>query len=181
MLEAVRNACSNWLITPAALAINEAPPVEVREQKFMLVLTGVVVIDFAGQAPNWPWTHDTLHIRPDLDAPLGYAVNRHQIPTPTGEPGLQYTREFLVEQCAAFAGVAAFESSPDRVIGAACDAWRPHHYETRTDAFTSAQLHPIFAGIDADLADRAVDGRIHRVNYHIALLGKVVFGAVIIT
>lgn len=181
MLEPVKFACSNWLITPAALAVNEAPPGDMRDQRFVLVLSGVVLIAFAGEPPNWPWTHDTVHIRPDLDAALSYAIDRHQIPAPPGEPGRQYTREFLVEQCAPFAGVAAFESPPEQVSGDACDAWRPHQYETRVDAFTSAPLHPLFAGIEADLAIRATGGNIHRVNYHVTLAGKIVFAAVIIT
>ena len=181
MIEATCYACANWVITPAALAVGEAPPGDVSDQRFMLVLTGVAVVDFTGSPPNFPWTHATLHIRPDLEAPLDYAISRHAIPTPPGEPGRQYTREFLVEQCAPFAGVAAFYSPAGKVIGAACDAWRPHHYETRTDAFTSAQLHPLFAGVEADLAERTQGGIIHRVNYHVTLIGKIRFAAVVIT
>jgi hypothetical protein len=148
---------------------------------YLLVLTGVAVVDFTGKPPNFPWTHETLLIRPDLDGPLEYAIARHGIPTPAGEPHNQYTREFLVEQCAPFAGVAAFSTSDGTVVGHACDAWRPQHYETRPDAFTSAPLHPLFAGIQADLAERTYEGIIHRVNYHVTLVGKVRFAAVIIT
>lgn len=181
MLEPHRYACANWMITPAALAVNEAPPADVSNQSFMLVLTGVAVVDFEGEPPNFPWTHQTVHIRPDLNAPLEYAISRHAMPTPSGEPGNQYTREFLVEQCAPFAAVAAFYSPAGKVIGAACDAWRPHHYESRADAFTSAPLHPLFAGIEADLAERTIGGIIHRVNYQVTLVGKIRFSAVLIT
>jgi hypothetical protein len=41
MIEPHRYACENWLITPAAPAVGEAPPANVSEQSFMLVLTGV--------------------------------------------------------------------------------------------------------------------------------------------
>jgi len=181
MLEPARYACSNWVITPAALALNEAAPASISDQSFVLVLSGVAVVDFEGEPPNFPWTHQVLHIRPDLNAPLEYAISRHGVPTPPGEPGNQYTREFLVEQCAPFAGVAAFYSPAGKVIGTACDAWRPHHYETRVDAFTSASLHPIFAGIEADLAERTYGGVIYRVNYQLTLVGKIRFAAVIIT
>ena len=122
-----------------------------------------------------------MHLRPDLDAPLEYAITRHAMPTPLGEPGNQYTREFLVEQCAPFAGVTAFYSPAGKVIGTACDAWRPYHYETRVDAFTSAPLHPLFAGIEADLAERTVGGIIHGVSYQVTLVGEIRFAAVIIT
>lgn len=181
MIEPHHYACENWLITPTAPAAGEAAPADISEQSFLLVLSGVAVVDFTGEPPNFPWTHDILLIRPDLDGALEYAIARHGIPTPAGEPHNQYTREFLVEQCAPFAGVAAFYSPSDMVIGAACDAWRPQHYETRVDAFTSAPLHPLFAGIQADLAERVYGGIIHRVNYHVTLVGRIRFAAVIIT
>ena len=66
-------------------------------------------------------------------------------------------------------------------MDAACDTWRPRPYETRTEVGTSVQLNPIFAGIEADLAERTITGRIHRVNYHVMLIGKIRFAAVILT
>ncbi|HEU0311611.1 MAG TPA: hypothetical protein VFR36_10370 [Sphingomicrobium sp.] len=181
MIEVVRFACSNWVITPAALAVNEVPPANIGEQRFILILSGVAVIAFEGRAPNWPWTHETVHIRPDINPALAHAIDQHQIPTPPGNAGFQFTREFQVEQIAPFAGVASFEAPAGKATGAACDAWRPHPYETRTDAFNSAPLPQLFAGIQADLAERTVGGNIHRVHYHVALIGKIRFGAVIIT
>ena len=181
MIEVVRFACSNWVITPVASALNDAPPANIGEQRFTLILSGVAMIAFEGQRPNWPWTHETLHIRPDVDAALAYAIDRHQIPTPPGTAGYQYTREFQVEQMAPFAGVASFEAPADKAIGAACDSWRPHPYETRTDAFDSTPLPRLFAGIEADLAERTIGGNIHRVNYHITSVGKIAFGAILIT
>lgn len=181
MLEPHRYACTNWLITPAAPAVGEPPPADASEQRFLLVLTGAAVVDFEGKAPSFPWTHGTLLIRPDLDTPLQYAILRYGLTTPPGDAGAAWTPEFLVEQCAPFAGLAAFYSPAGKVSGAACDAWRAHHYETRVEAITSAPLHPVFAGIEADLAERTHGGIIHRVNYHITLVGQVRFAAVIIT
>jgi hypothetical protein len=181
VLEVVRYACSNWVVTPTALAVNEAPPNDIREQRFTLVLSGVGLIDFEGDPDEWPWTHRTLHIRPDFDPALAFAISHHAIPTPPGEPGNQYLRCFEVEQIAPHASVAAYEGPNDKVIGFACDAWRAHPYETMTDAFTSAPLPRLFAGIEADLALRFVQGRIHRVNYHVTLVGKIRFAAIIIS
>jgi hypothetical protein len=35
-------AGQNWLITPAALALGEHPPASIHDQKWLLVLSGVV-------------------------------------------------------------------------------------------------------------------------------------------
>ena len=169
------------MITPAALALNEEPPANVSDQKFVLVLTGIALLDLtADNAVHWK--KDQALIRPDLDPPLSYAIDGHGIPTPPGEAGLTYTREFLVEQCAPYADNASISTDwTGTSVGWACDAWRPHHYETRVEAITSAPLHPIFAGIEADLAVRGWKTRIQRINYHVTLIGKIRFAAVIIT
>ena len=98
MIEVTGYACTNWVITPAALALNEVPPASIRDQKFLLVLSGVAFVkEFRGDTFVY-WRQEKAHIRPDLDAPLGWAVTRHQIPTPPGNAGLNYIRQFQVEQ-----------------------------------------------------------------------------------
>ena len=42
-------AGQNWLITPAALAVGENPPANIHEQKFLLVLSGVVIANLEGK------------------------------------------------------------------------------------------------------------------------------------
>lgn len=54
MIDPHRYACANWLITPAAQTVNEAPPADIADQSFVLVLTGVAVVDFQGEPPNFP-------------------------------------------------------------------------------------------------------------------------------
>src|ERR1022692_3531284 len=41
-------AGQNWLITPAALAVGENPPASIHDQKFLLVLSGVVIANLEG-------------------------------------------------------------------------------------------------------------------------------------
>ena len=41
-------AGQNWLITPAALAVNQAPPKTISDQEFLLVLSGVAIINLQG-------------------------------------------------------------------------------------------------------------------------------------
>jgi len=181
MIEIGHFACSNWVIAPVALAVNEGPPADIRDQRFMLILTGVGVFDLAGTHDH-NWQHHTAHMRPGVDAPLAHAVGRYQIPPPPGIAGNQYTREFQVEQIAPFTGLASLSNfAAEENMGWACDAWRPSPYETRTDAFTSAPLPNLFAGVEADLAIRAYLVRMQRLNYQITMIGKIVFAAVIIT
>ena len=181
MLEAIRYACSNWLITPAAPAVNETPPTDVREQRFLLVLSGVALFDLRGENGVF-WKHDTAHIRPDIDPALAYAVQQHQIPAPPGNAGLQYTRQFQVEQIVPFAGLASISNGSYNVnLGWAADAWRPQPYETMIEAVTQAPLARIFAGIQADIAVREKDAWIQRLNFQVSLIGTIAFAAVIIT
>ena len=41
-------AGQNWLITPAALALHEAPPRDIHAQKWLLTLSGVAMVDLKG-------------------------------------------------------------------------------------------------------------------------------------
>jgi hypothetical protein len=57
-------AGQNWLVTPAALAANETQPSSISDQKWLLVLTGVGLVDLQGNNPNdWrrePWKYIPL-------------------------------------------------------------------------------------------------------------------------
>ena len=183
-LEVVRYACQDWLITPSALAVNEVPPANISEQKFVLIATGVGVFTLRTEpTPEW-WEYATLAINPDLDPALEYGIAKWQIPTPPGAAGSQYTRHFQVERMASLAGLASIEGEPDDLvnrIGFAVDSWKTRPFNTMTDAFTSAPLPNLFNGIDAELASWRGKMDIHRVNYQITLIGRIVFAAVVIT
>ena len=56
-------AGQNWLITPAALAVNEAQPSSISDQKWLLVLTGVGLVDLQGNNVN-DWRRENLSIFP---------------------------------------------------------------------------------------------------------------------
>ena len=58
-------AGQNWLITPAALAVDEARPQNISGQKWLLVLSGVAITDFKGNSPAH-WLAETLIIKPDV-------------------------------------------------------------------------------------------------------------------
>ncbi len=77
-------AGQNWLITPAALAVNEAQPSGISDQNWLLVLTGVGLVDLQGNNVN-DWRRETLLIHPpSINVALEHAVNRYAIPRPAG-------------------------------------------------------------------------------------------------
>lgn len=179
MIEATNFAGQNWLITPAALSVNQAPG-RIEDQQFLLVLSGVVIVDIKGNS-GAQWRRETVSIRPDLFNPLQYAVAQHGIPTPPGSGGSNYWLGFRVEQWAPFAAPSSMFNKDHAVnSGFAVDTWRPNPFSTAT-GFGNATLDRLFSGIQVDVAVRDTDAWLHRVSYEIVLLGKIVFGPIIIT
>jgi hypothetical protein len=91
----------NWLITPAALAVGESRPATILDQKWLLVLSGVVEANLKGNS-NAAWLNQTvafipgnsvsLGIAPN-EGPLNYAINHYSIPRPSQNPK-DYTTVF---------------------------------------------------------------------------------------
>ncbi|HME74870.1 MAG TPA: hypothetical protein VKI00_04220, partial [Mycobacterium sp.] len=59
-------AGENWLIMPAAVAVNESPPRSISDQKWILVLSGVCILNLQGTNAN-DWTRETRTILPDYN------------------------------------------------------------------------------------------------------------------
>ncbi|EWT01606.1 hypothetical protein N865_09885 [Intrasporangium oryzae NRRL B-24470] len=160
----------NWLITPAALAVNEQPP-DVYEQRWLLVLTGVVDASIQGNSPH-QWLHDTVSFLPDTISPLNYAIDHYGIPRPATSGSLA----FSVDQWAPFASLSSiFDAGPSDNAGFAVDVWRPTSFTEVGDAVTGQVVGNIFGGIDVDVAVRDSDAWIYRIGYSITLLGRIVF------
>jgi hypothetical protein len=167
-------AGQNWLITPAALAANEPPAADIRDQKWLLHLTGVVNANLKGNSTN-QWLHETLSFKPDTDGPLNYAIDRHSIPRPSAD-GASFGIQFSLEQWAPFASLSSiYNQGQSDNSGFAVDVWRPTHFESGPDMVTNQTVGNLFTGIDVDVAVRDTDAWIYRLSYHIVLLGKIVF------
>jgi len=165
-------AGQNWTITPQALAVNEAKPANISAQKFIVTLTGVGIIDLQGNNPN-DWRRETVSIFPDVDTPLNFAINQHGIPRPVG----LHTRPAIsLDQWAPFSAVSSgFERESGGVdVGFAVDVWRPSTFFQTSDAGGQA-VNNIFDGIDVDVAVRNNNATLHRISYHITLIGRIVF------
>jgi len=94
-------AGQNWLITPAALALHEGTPANIHIQKWLLILSGVGIVDLKGESQS-NWHHETLLISPDFRAPLNRAVHDYAIPPLEHGEGT-YNVDFQMVQWAPFA------------------------------------------------------------------------------
>jgi hypothetical protein len=179
-------AGQNWLITPAALAVGESRPASIHDQKFLLVLSGVVNANLEGNSSS-QWLYETLSIQgidmagPQNSGPLHWAISRFAIPKPSGQEGPDFWIGFAVEEWAPFASLSSiFNQNQSVNSGFAVQVWRPTPFDTGKDAFTNLPVGNIFTGINVDVAVRDSDAWIYRVGYNITLLGKIVFLANII-
>ena len=176
-------AGQNWLITPAPLAAGESRPTSIQDQKWLLVLSGVVIADLQGASGEW--FQQTVSFMPDMagsddptatSGPLNWAINTYSIPKPAGSPVTQYLIRFSVEEWVPFvAPNSMFNESQSMNCGFAVDVWRPNHFGSGMDVLTNQPVNNIFSGINADLAVRDTDSWLDRLGYTITLLGKIVF------
>jgi hypothetical protein len=172
-------AGQNWLIAPAALAASEPPPADIRDQKWLLVLTGVVKADVEGNSTH-QWLHETLSFAPDMAGPFNDAIDRYSIPQPSAD-GPVFAIRFSVEEWAPFASLSSiYNQDQSDNSGFAVDLWRPTPFQHGPDVLTNQTVSNLFSGIDVDVAVRDTDAWIYRVSYHITLLGKIVFIADIV-
>jgi hypothetical protein len=173
LLDVTDFAGQNWLITPAARAVNEPAP-GIADQKWLLVLSGVTIPGLKSTSSS-DWSRETLVFSPDLQAPLDSAINQFGIPRPPGVEGADYFAVFSLEQWAPFAGLSAiFDQDQSVNAGFAVDVWRPNHFTSGTDV-AGKQVNQIFTGIMVDVAVRDSDAFLLRVSYNITLLGRIRF------
>jgi hypothetical protein len=180
VIDAASFAGQNWLITPAARAVNQPAPAGVQDEKWLLVLSGIATLNVKGNSES-QWRHETVSVRPDLTGPLQYAITHHNIPTPPGSLGATYLAGFQVEQWVPFAALSSMLNMGESInSGFAVDVWRPNPFGTMT-GFSNTEVTNLFNGIQVDIAVRDTDAILSRLSYNIALLGRIVFGPVIIT
>lgn len=163
----------NWLITPAALAVNERAPA-IGDQRLLLVLTGVLICDVRGNS-GAQWLRETLEFIPDMAGPLNWAISRWSLPRPpVGAPN--HYVGFALEEWAPFAAPSSMFNQNTAVnSGHAVDTWRPSPFASGTDARTNQPVSRVFNGVRIDVAVRDTDAFLHRVSYHVSLLGRIVF------
>jgi hypothetical protein len=170
-------AGQNWLITPAALAFGEHPPASIHDQKWLLVLTGVVAANLEGNSTS-QWLNTNLSFLPDMagsggSGPLNWAISQYGIPMP---PGTNYTIAFALDEWAPFVALSAiYDQSQSIDAGYAVYVWRPNHFATGIDALSHAAVGNIFTGVNVDVGVRDTDAWILSLSYNITLRGRIVF------
>lgn len=166
-------AGQNWLITPAALAVTEKVPSSISDQGWLLVLTGVGIVDLQGNNVN-DWRRETLTIFPDMETPLVHAFTKYLIPVPG--PDGPFNIAFELEQWSPFSAISSILDTDTGGVNAgfSVDTWRPTPFIPTSDR-SGNPVNQIFRGLDVDVAVRNNHATLHRVSYHITLLGKIVF------
>lgn len=177
-------AGQNWLIAPVATAVGEPPPASIHDQRWMIVLSGVVLADQRGDNSG-NWNHQTVSFMPDMagpdapgstSGPLNWAIQRWSMPKPPGAQGSQYLIRFSVEEWSPFVTLNAIFNKGESIdSGFAVDTWRPNSFGTGTNVLTNRPVGNLFSGVNADLAVRDADAWLFRLGYNITLIGKIVF------
>lgn len=170
-------AGQNWLITPAALAFGEHPPASIHDQKWLLVLTGVVAANLQGNSTS-NWLNANLSFLPDMagpnnSGPLNWAIGQYAIPKPAGQ---NYGIGFALDEWAPFVSLSAIYDQHQSIdAGYAVNVWRPNHFATGIDAVSNTQVGNIFTGVNVDVGVRDTDAWILSLGYNITLRGRIVF------
>ncbi len=170
-------AGQNWLITPVALAVGEHAPLSIHDQKWLLVLTGVVAANLQGNSTS-QWHNANLSFLPDMagpsnSGPLNWAVGQYAIPKPAGQ---SYAIQFALDEWAPFVSLSAiYDQGPSIDAGYAVNVWRPNHFAAGIDAVSNAQVGDIFTGVNVDVGVRDTDAWMLSLSYNITLRGRIVF------
>jgi hypothetical protein len=172
-------AGQNWLITPAALALNELPPTNIHAQKWLLTLSGVGMVNFKGNSGS-QWREETLLLQPDIKNPMRHAIRTYAIPTPSGAEDSQYGLAFQVDQWSPYASISEIFNKDQSInSGFAVRVWRPNPFNTGKNAFSHQHVINLYTGLQVDVAVRDTDASLNRVGYNILLLGRIVFTDVV--
>jgi len=131
-----------------ALAVGEHPPANIHDQKWLLVLTGVVIANLKGNSAS-QWLNANLSFLPEMagpsnSGPLNWAIGQYAIPRPAGQ---NYSIGFALDEWAPFVSLSAIYDQAQSIdAGYAVNVWRPNHFATGIDAFTNTPVGNIFTG-----------------------------------
>jgi hypothetical protein len=160
------------LITPAAYAVNDTPPTDISDQRWLLMLSGVAEVNMEGTSTA-DWQAANVLVLSENDASvlwaLNYAISQWRIPQPpTTDPC------FAVDLATPFAGLSKVEAGVSANAGFGVNYWGLELL-TGENAVTGQQLKNIFNGIKVEVGVRDNDASLYSVGYNIALMGNIVF------
>lgn len=143
-------------------------------QLWQLTLTGVVFCDVQGTGES-AWNQETVQFMPDVDPALRYAAST--IGASTGGNALNFDADLWAPHVTP---ATTFNAHVANNSGHGVDAWRPAPFGVATDVF-GVQRNHLFSGVRADVVVRDGDAIVHRLAYHITLVGRLTLHEVIIT
>lgn len=190
-------AVQNYVVMPTSMEVQRTPfpPIESNpklkaklvdpplltriDEKWHITLSGVAIVDEKATSMN-KWTYETLHIFPDIHSPVQYALNNFNLSIPPNIPydvrgtgGIAYL--FNVEQYTIMAALGSiFKQEASTNAGFAVNKWEPAPFKKLDGNDNAPTLNRIFDGIYVDIATKGA-ATLHRVNFQITLLGKIVF------
>jgi hypothetical protein len=174
VLEAKDFAVQNWTITPVALAGKETPSA-IADQRWNLVLTGVVNVNLKGTTGEV--LRETVLLKPDVGSAIRFAIQRYDIPVPPHSFGGEVAETvFQVEQYAPHVMISSTRNE-DFAINTSygVDLWRLNPSAASKDAMTNTAINKIFAGLQVDVAVSDIGGCLYSLSYHINLIGQIKF------
>jgi len=171
----------NWLITPAALALNEAPPRDIHDQKWLLVLSGSLYANFWGTDFDEVPDVKSGQFNPDIASPCNWAINHHAIARPPGAEGVNYNVRFQAEMWAPFVSLGGLIDEDSDWAQTEVINWRPGPFLSETDALSGNPVGNIFNGVVVNCTAADSDARLTLINYNVTLVGKIVFTQILIT
>jgi hypothetical protein len=170
----------NWLITPAALAFNEAPPQDIYDQKWLLVLTGSLYANFWGTDFDEVPDVKSGQFNPDIASPCNWAISQYAIARPPGVEGTDYFVNFQVENWAPFVSLGGLVDEDSDWAQTEVINWQPGPFLSETDALNGTSVGNIFNGVVVNCTAADSDARLTLIGYNITLVGKIVFTKIII-
>jgi hypothetical protein len=183
MLELTHFSSQHWVITPAALALTEATPPSISDQKWLLVLTGIAATEFTqrGTAFEHSPPTQTLRFVPEIKEPCDYVIGRYGLPKPPGDEGLQYRLGFELENWSLFVTFAHTRNLDADWDQFAIRRWRASPFRYGTDILSQREVTRIFDGVEVDFTVANQNTRWYGISYNITLLGRIVFPGIVIT
>jgi hypothetical protein len=165
----------NWLITPAAYAVNDVPPADIIDQRWLLMLSGVGEAQMEGTSTaDWQYANVNILAPGDssLQAALNYAIIGSRIPQPPGT--YPYFKVQDEDGYSVFAGLNSIYDAGESInAGFAVDSWMPQF--TFGTSSLGLQVDNLFSGITVTAGVRDNDAWLYRVGYNITLQGNIVF------
>ena len=109
-----------------------------------------------------------------INGPMVFAIATYPIPIP--DRGGEFFTGLQLQQSSLYAAVGSVLDFDTGGVdaGFAVDAWRPAPLASTLDV-SGDPVGQMFRGVDIDVAVRNTHATLHRINYHMTLVGKIIF------